>query len=114
MIIAKYFTFEAAHKLPNEDCYGACRNLHGHSYKLIIEIKGDINENGWIINFKDLKKIVNEKVINILDHSYINDYVELPTAENIILWITNQLEGVLNIYSITLYETENSYAKLIY
>jgi len=52
MIIAKHFEFEAAHQLPKGKIYGACQNLHGHSYKLIIEIEGDISKAGWVINFR--------------------------------------------------------------
>jgi len=119
MIIAKHFEFEAAHQLPPEiECYGACRKLHGHTYKLTIEIEGIVNEYGWVMNFKDLKAIVKPKVIDILDHSFLNDTVVLSTAENLILWIEKQIKTDIEVYaklkSITLYETSNSYAKLIY
>src|SRR3990167_4811953 len=93
MIIAKQFEFEAAYQLPNEECYGACRNLHGHTYKLIIEVEGEIQKEGWVMNFKDLKKEVQDKVINILDHSNINNILQLSTAENIIIWIAEQLKS---------------------
>lgn len=118
MIIAKHFEFEAAHKLPDIECYGACRNLHGHTYKLTIEIEGDINSFGWVMNFKELKAIVKPKVLDILDHSYLNDIIELSTAENLILWIDQQIKSDIEKYaklkSITLYETSNSYAKITY
>ena len=54
MIIGKHFEFEAAHSLPNEDIYGVCKNIHGHTYKLIIEIEGTVNNKGWLINCKDI------------------------------------------------------------
>ncbi len=122
MIISKQFEFEAAHKLPDIECYGKCSQMHGHTYKLIIEIDGAVNQFGWVVNFKTLKAIVIDKVINILDHSYLNELIELPTAENIILWIDKQVkndiesiqENIVKLKSITLYETSISYAKLTY
>jgi len=118
MIIAKHFEFEAAHKLPDVECYGACRNMHGHTYKLTIEIEGFINEFGWVINFKEFKNLINDRVINILDHQYLNDIVPISTAENLILWIEqqikNEIETFAKLKSITLYETSNSYAKVEY
>ena len=115
MIIAKEFTFDAAHQLPDEDCYGKCRHLHGHTYKLIVKIEGVVRDKGWVMNFKDLKEIVNEFVIEKLDHANINDYVEISTAENILLWIRKQIEDKLypKLTSLTLWETPTSYAKLI-
>lgn len=115
MIIAKYFEFEAAHQLPLKECYGKCSNLHGHTYKLVIEVEGEVNELGWVMNFKDLKQIVNEKVINKYDHSFLNDFFKISTAENIILKIKDDLEPEIvklncKLYSIKLYETGNSYA----
>lgn len=120
MIIAKHFEFEASHQLPpEEECYGACRNLHGHRYELTIEIAGKITDKGWVINFKDLKKIVNEKVINKLDHTHLNDSLSMPipTAENIVKWIAVEIHDDIAaldcfLYSLTLYETSNSYAKM--
>lgn len=118
MIIAKHFEFEAGHQLPNEECYGACRNLHGHTYKMTVEIEGSVNEKGWVINFKDLKKIVQTKVIDKLDHTFLNNIIQLPTAENIIIWIVEQIRDDIKEFaelkSITLYETTNSYAKIEY
>ncbi|HOQ49489.1 MAG TPA: 6-carboxytetrahydropterin synthase QueD [Candidatus Kapabacteria bacterium] len=118
MIIAKCFEFEAAHQLPDQECYGACGNLHGHTYKLIIEVEGQINEYGWVMNFKDLKSIVKTKVVDVLDHSFINDIIPLSTAENIILWIEQQIKADIEQYaklkSIVLFETSNSYAKITY
>lgn len=118
MIIAKHFEFEAGHQLPNIECYGACRNLHGHTYKLTIEIEGIVNEYGWVMNFKDLKAIIKPKVIDVLDHSFINDIIPISTAENIIIWIEkqikNDIEQFAKLKSITLYETSNSYAKIEY
>lgn len=118
MIIGKHFEFEASHQLPNEDCYGKCRNLHGHTYKLLIEIQGEVNEKGWIMNFSDLKAIVNELVIQKLDHKHLNDVIaDISTAENILAWIVNQIRQPIwdkgsHLHRVTLYETSNSFARI--
>ena len=119
MIIAKHFEFEACHQLPNMECYGACRNLHGHTYKLTIEISGPINEKGWVINFKDLKAIVGELIINKYDHANLNDFFEVSTAENMVAKMYKDLKNYFNassnrypgitVHSVKLYETSNSY-----
>lgn len=117
MTIAKMFEFESAHQLPDIECYGACRNLHGHTYKLTVEVEGEVNKYGWVINFKDLKKIVNETIIDKYDHSNLNDYIEVPTAENLLIKMKQDLSPKLmelgvRLYSLKLYETSNSYAYL--
>lgn len=107
MIITKKFRFDSAHKLPNYK--GDCANVHGHSYKLFVSVSGDVNEQGFVIDFKDLNNIVSEKVISKLDHSNLNDFLENPTAENIVIWIWNELKDYLNLSELKLYETEDSY-----
>jgi len=108
MIITKIFKFDSAHKL--NDYEGQCANLHGHTYTLYVSIKGEIKENGLVMDFKKLKEIVKEKVISKLDHKYINDIIAQPTAENMCLWIWKELSSQLNLYEIKLYETPDSFA----
>ena len=73
--ITKIFTFETAHALYNYD--GKCKNIHGHSYKLFVTIKGtpinDINhrKNGMVMDFSDIKTIVKEEIIDIWDHAVL-------------------------------------------
>jgi 6-pyruvoyltetrahydropterin/6-carboxytetrahydropterin synthase len=98
------------------------KNLHGHEWKLEVSVIGLTNpKTNMIIDFKELKMIVNEKVINLLDRSYLNDLIPYPMAENIIDWIWDQLWSELNTVAIknenyyfklnklTLYETKDSY-----
>ena len=109
MIIGREFSFDAAHKL---DWYnGKCKNLHGHTYKLIVLVKGDLNENGIIIDFKELDDIVKKEVMDILDHSYLNEVIKNPTAENICVWIWDKLKNkIIGLYEIKLWETADSFA----
>ena len=71
--ITKIFSFEMAHVLYGYD--GKCKNVHGHSYKLFVTIKGkpinDIqhHKNGMVMDFGDLKNIVKEEVEDAWDHA---------------------------------------------
>jgi len=92
MLLTKIFTFEAAHKLTKY--HGKCERMHGHSYKLEVTIEGESQENGMILDFGVLKKIVKEQVLNKLDHYTLNDIIENPTCENMAQWIWTQLEDL--------------------
>ncbi|MGC8765703.1 MAG: 6-carboxytetrahydropterin synthase QueD [Brevinematia bacterium] len=109
--ISKEFSFDAAHQLINYN--GKCENLHGHTYKLKITLIGEIRDDGMIIDFIVFKRIVDEKIIEKLDHRFLNEIVPQPTAENIALWIWNELKNGLegenySLYEIVLWETESS------
>ena len=73
--ITKIFTFETAHVLYNYD--GKCKNMHGHSYKLFVTVKGtpinDINDvkNGMVVDFGDIKNIVKEEIVDVWDHAVL-------------------------------------------
>lgn len=73
--ITKIFHYEAAHVLLGYD--GACSNIHGHSYELQVTVKGEpANDasnpkNGMVIDFGDLKKIVNDSIISEFDHAFV-------------------------------------------
>ena len=114
--ITKQFKFEAAHFLPNYE--GACNNLHGHSYLLEISLEGYPKENGsemgMVMDFGRLKKIVNEEIIEKMDHHLLNDIpgLENPTAEKMVVWVWNILfEKLPDIVSVKLWETETSYVE---
>lgn len=108
MEIYKEFAFDSAHFLPNVPDGHKCKNMHGHTYRLKVFVKGIPNpEYGWIMDFKELKDIV-ANIIDQLDHKLINDIpgLENPTAEHITLWIWNKIKPLLPILSkIELYET---------
>lgn len=82
--------------------------MHGHTYRLRVYIKGDLDPHlGWIMDFKELKDSVGV-VIDQLDHKLINDIpgLENPTAENITIWIWEQIKPLLPLLSrIELHET---------
>ena len=93
---------------------------HGHSFELFVTVSG-AEENGMIINFSDLKKIVNEEVIENFDHHFINDLDcmknKVATCEIMIevIWgiLENSLKGKkVKLEKLRLYETDTSYAEI--
>ncbi len=121
-------TFNSAHRLFNQEysdeenlkIFGKCSNpnWHGHNYILEVVVKGEIDKStGFVINQKDLKKIIIEKVIDKMDHKNLNietDFMQgvIPTSENIVIAIWGQLVNEIKqgkLYSVKLYETENNY-----
>lgn len=120
--------FNAAHRLHNPNWsdekntsfYGLCNNpnFHGHNYKLIVKITGEVNpDNGYLIDLKKLRDIIRDQVTSRFDHKNLNldvpDFKNLiPTAENIayVIWhrINPQLEDHHHLH-ITLYETERNF-----
>jgi len=110
MEVTKMFEFEAAHHLPGYN--GACQRFHGHSYKLEVTISDVVNDRtGMVIDFSELKDVVKESVIDVLDHQNINEILDNPTAENMVTWIYSQLYPtfVYGLSKIKLWETSTSY-----
>ena len=111
-IITKKFNFDACHKLI--DYIGKCARLHGHTYFLEVSIRKQVNpENGMIMDFGDLKKVVNDFILEVLDHDFINEKVPYnSTAENIVFWMWERLEKVAllkGLHEIKLYESPDSW-----
>lgn len=138
--ITKQFSFEAGHALHGYD--GKCKNLHGHSYHLHVTVIGQpISDSsnvkfGMVIDFGDLKKIVNEEIVDVFDHSMIfnknTPHLELaqelikrehhillvdyqPTTEMMIIdfaeKIKKRLPENINLHSLKLQETATSFAE---
>jgi 6-pyruvoyltetrahydropterin/6-carboxytetrahydropterin synthase len=107
VIVRRRFDFEAAHRLPDHP--GKCRELHGHSYLLVVSVDRPVDpRSGMAVDFSDLKTIVKDEVVDRLDHRYINDLIDNPTAEVMTRWIWNRLERVLpGLCEVELHETRN-------
>jgi 6-pyruvoyltetrahydropterin/6-carboxytetrahydropterin synthase len=105
--VRRRFEFESAHLLPNHP--GKCRNLHGHSYILEVTVDRAVDpQSGMAIDFADLKTVVKTEVVDVLDHKYINDIMENPTAEVMAVWIWKRLHRPLpGLVEIELHETRN-------
>ena len=102
MIIIKEFDFDAAHFLPAYN--GKCERLHGHTYKLVVKVEGTPDHEGMVIDFIKLKNIVKDVVLSKLDHYCLNDVIPVPSAENISMWVWNQLVDLLQSDHYHLYE----------
>ncbi|MBI5207543.1 MAG: 6-carboxytetrahydropterin synthase QueD [Candidatus Firestonebacteria bacterium] len=110
-------SFSSAHNLRNYK--GKCESLHGHNWKVSIEVSSALLNNiGLVIDFKELKSISNS-VIEQLDHKYLNELPQFkeinPSSENIAQYIFNSLKEKLVNYKIkldkvTVWETQNSSA----
>jgi queuosine biosynthesis protein QueD len=117
LILEKEFSFDSSHCLTKVPDGHPCANLHGHTWKLVVGIKGEVNHSsGWIIDFKDLKKIVKREVIDVLDHNHLNEVLENPTSENLCIWIWDRLYEPIQdaigdhgyLYSVSVWETATS------
>lgn len=132
MKIAKEFSWEMGHRLPFHE--GKCRNLHGHSYKCMIELSGIPDKNGMLLDYYDLKKII-DPMIEDLDHSFMVNSSDKEliatldqlksnkvivdfdsTAENICLYLLNKvkvsaLPKNIEEIKVRVLETENTYAE---
>ncbi len=121
--------FSAAHRLfnpalsdeENERIYGPCSNpnWHGHNYVLWVTILGEVNpETGYVVDLKQLSKIIRDKVIGKLDHKNINTEVDFMkgqyiSTENLAMGIWNELKNHVQelgveLFSVKLEETENN------
>jgi 6-pyruvoyltetrahydropterin/6-carboxytetrahydropterin synthase len=139
--VTKEFRFEMAHALWNYD--GLCRNVHGHSYIMYVTIKGEPIQdhsnvkNGMVIDFGDLKRIVNENIVTPFDHSLVisqlsnHEYIlkteqmfdrkhllpYQPTCENMVIDFAGRISKLLpigiDLCSVKLYETATSYAEWV-
>lgn len=137
--LTKEFRFEMAHALWNYD--GLCKNIHGHSYILQVTVIGtpitdtDNVKLGMVMDFGDLKEIVNREIVKKLDHAivvsnrvpeaqlrqleqmteryFILDYQ--PTCENMLIDFAQRLQQNLppyvELFSLKLHETANSFAE---
>ncbi len=118
------FRFEASHVLArqdwsaarNEEVFGACARLHGHSYFLRVVLRGPVDPGtGMVVNFNDVKAAVREQVIAKLDHRHLNDVVPgIATAENILYWVARELLPAFGpaLHRLELWETATSGAVL--
>lgn len=120
--LTKVFYFNAAHQYGHDDwsddknwaVFGPDSKIHGHNYTLEVMVTGEVNkETGFIVDLGQLKEVVNNNVINILDHTQFDKEVEWfndkqPSTENLAKFIWNQIELHLNdvsLYRIRLRET---------
>ena len=135
--ITKEFKFEMAHALDMHE--GKCKNIHGHSYTLSVRVFGsprkeNVSEKGMVMDFTDLKEIVNKHIIDKIDHALMleknSPYIKVsasnpdqklkivdyqPTCENMLIdfayTIRKHLPSGVMLHSLHIRETPTSYAE---
>lgn len=137
--LTKSFSFEMAHALAGYD--GACKNVHGHSFRLEVTVRGTPlkhpghPKDGMVMDFKDLKKLIQKNVLDVFDHalvlnestpatvvqaleSHFEKVVLLPfqpTSENLVLLMVDKIRADLPynvvLYRLKLYETATAWAE---
>jgi len=124
--------FSAAHMLwnynwndqKNIEVFGKCanKNWHGHNFELFVTVKGEVNtDTGFVVNLKDLAKIIQEKVIDKLDHKNLNldvDFMKdkMVSTEDLAIAIWEELEANImqlgaTLHCIKVQETENNFVE---
>ena len=134
MKLAKEFRWEMGHRLPEHA--GSCRNVHGHSYKLVVEVAGAVRDDGMIIDLQEISRAV-KPILEKLDHAFLCEasdtvmqaFLEqhgmkmhiLPfpsTVENICRLFAGELasfifgHGHVEQFTVRVFETPNSMAEL--
>ena len=131
LTVSKQCQFDAAHVLPHHA--GQCKNLHGHTYRVIVEVAEDADSEDMVIDFKDLKQVIRDVIVDRFDHAFLYDEtseseceiaaviakhdmrsVGLPfrsTAENLARYFFHELATRVNVVSVKVYETPESCAE---
>ena len=119
----KIFTFDAAHCLPGHK--GKCADMHGHTYRLEVTVTRTDNpvvagdsDDGMVMDFSDLKQLVNQEIIDKIDHKVLNEVFPFrTTSENLarhfyeVLNTRLQAQGV-SVYKVVLWESASSYVEV--
>jgi len=110
MVVFVEDSFDSAHQLPNVPEDHKCRRLHGHTYRIRIEVEGEVDpQMGWVIDYSEIKRVW-DPVKAELDHHELNAVPGLqnPTCEHLARWIWHRmtLQGLV-LSRIELRETVN-------
>ena len=115
--IAKVFSFDAAHWLPNVPEGHKCRRLHGHTYSCELVFEGEPDDRGFVLDFAEIAEAW-EPVGALLDHHCLNEIEQIPemrnpTAENLVSWIFATLSRSLPaLVSVRVYESSTTWAEV--
>ena len=128
--LTRRFAFSSSHRLESaqlsddqqESCYGLCRNVHGHNYRLEVTVRGEADpQTGFFCNVLDLKSLIEELVVDPCEHQYLNDVPmfqgHITTMEGLSARIWQVVEGPLHekgmeLYEILLAETDDNVVRL--
>ncbi|MAQ43136.1 MAG: 6-carboxytetrahydropterin synthase QueD [Candidatus Marinimicrobia bacterium] len=115
MKIFRTYTVHSARFIPTLDSSHICSQMHGHTFKIIIEIDGPIDKKtGFVMDFYDLDLIIDNKIIKRIDHKVLNDIKGLnnPSSEFLSVWVWEQLiKDIPILSSITISEDNGTGVK---
>ena len=103
MKIAKEFNWEMGHRLPEH--FGKCKNIHGHSYKMLVEIGGDVMENGMVMDYYHLKDVI-EPLVEKMDHAFLAykedktviEFLEKMNSKRVIVDFQSTVENITRYF----------------
>ena len=103
MKIAKEFNWEMGHRLPEH--FGKCKNIHGHSYKMLVEIEGDVMENGMVMDYYHLKDVI-EPLVEKMDHAFlvyhedetVIEFLEKMNSKRVVVNFQSTVENITNFF----------------
>lgn len=107
--LAQEFSFEAAHRLPLLPPEHKCHRTHGHSYRIEVRVAGEVDpRTGWLVDFGEIKAVVEPLLKQELDHRLLNDIPGLdnPTSEVLCAWLWQRIQpSFAGLTEITVHET---------
>jgi len=113
LTLERSYRFSASHLYRRPDWseqenfrrFGRCAHLpgHGHNYRLSVWITGEVDpDTGFLVDLGELDRVMGERVLDLVDHRHLNEAIgafapggQIPTTENLVLWIRERLEGAL-------------------
>lgn len=116
MLVCKSFEFDAAHQLPNHN--GKCRNLHGHREKIEFGLEGPVRpldgspSEGMVRDFGDVVQVWETSLKPRLDHQFLNEWLEVPTAERMAIWAFGIVRAEIpELVLVRVWETPSSHVE---
>ncbi len=108
--IGRTYRFESAHRLPHLPDGHKCKNLHGHTYRVDIVVRGRIDTRGFVKDFAEIDAEI-RPLIDLVDHRLLNDVAGLvnPTAEITAAWF---FERIADCESVRVYENDDCWAEI--
>lgn len=108
--VYKKVQIHTAHILPG---HSSCGEMHGHSMDIVVGVRGKLDlATGMVIDFKELKRIMQEEIIDPFDHKCLNNVIPMPTAEYLAFYIYHRINARnINVVEVRVHESDNNYAK---
>ncbi|MCC2679953.1 MAG: 6-pyruvoyltetrahydropterin synthase [Pseudobdellovibrio sp.] len=109
--LKQHFQIESARFLPQLPKTHPCANMHGHSFKIILTLRGGLDQKaGWMIDYNEITQVMNP-LLKQLDHQVLNQVqgLENPTTELLCKWIYEKAQPLLpQLKHVTIMETSTT------